>query len=125
MYILYVVLLDKCVLVQIGAYYIFYSIFYAQSHNTPIKFLAPLPRTNKSLMICPKPYQVYEEMVLIPTATQIFFSFYLFLFFHKNLIGKLRDVCIKYAIKCEISAYSCKYTLCQVIQCTKRTKIDS
>ena len=32
-------------------------------------------------------------------------------------------ICVKYAIKCVMSPYLCKYTLVQVIKCTECTEI--
>ena len=69
LYIMYTLLLDKRILAQIGAYHLFYCTFYIHITYEPIKFLAPLPRINKSLVLRKKHYQVFsavaEEIVVL------------------------------------------------------------
>ena len=44
LYISYNILLDKRILVRIGAYYILYCIFHKQSHNTPYQVFGAVSR---------------------------------------------------------------------------------
>ena len=56
MHISYIVLLDKRILSQIVLITNFDCMFYIQSRHTPIKFLALLPGTNKSLVLLQNTY---------------------------------------------------------------------
>ena len=57
LYISYTVLLDKHILARIGTHFIFFDIFLTYITLMPIKFLALLPGTDKSLVLRQNAYQ--------------------------------------------------------------------
>ena len=72
MYTLYTVLLNKHILPRIDAYFTFYYIFYTHITHKPIKFLAPLPETKKSLVLHQKRYQVFGTIkFLVPLSGKL------------------------------------------------------